>query len=156
MAWYFTVLRKYAVLAGRAQPKECWMFVFISAVVVLVLGVVSGLMGADVPTIPLLYTLAVVLPGLAVTVRRLHDTDRSGWWLLILLVPIVGPSYSWCSWQPQAARWLTGSVQVRRLSGASDVPVTIEEALPVKLFHNSRNPFRQEWFQELTERVPVD
>ena len=66
------------------------MFVLISAVVVLVLGIVNGLMGADVPALPLYYTLAVVLPGLAVTVRRLHDTDRSGWWLLILLVPIVG------------------------------------------------------------------
>lgn len=90
MEWYFTVLRKYAVFAGRARPKEYWMFVLISAVVVLVLGIVNGLMGADVPALPLYYTLAVVLPGLAVTVRRLHDTDRSGWWLLILLVPIVG------------------------------------------------------------------
>jgi uncharacterized membrane protein YhaH (DUF805 family) len=90
MEWYFTVLRKYAVFAGRARRKEYGMFVLISAVVVLVLGIVNGLMGADVPALPLYYTLAVVLPGLAVTVRRLHDTDRSGWWLLILLVPIVG------------------------------------------------------------------
>ncbi len=90
MVFYFTVLRKYAVFAGRARPKEYWMYVLISAVVVLVLGIVSGLTGTDVPVIPLVYTLAVVLPGLAVTVRRLHDTDRSGWWLLILLVPIVG------------------------------------------------------------------
>ena len=90
MEWYFTVLHKYAVFAGRSRPKEYWMFVLINAVVVLVLGFVNGLMGADVPALPLFYTLAVVLPGLAVTVRRLHDTDRSGWWLLILLVPIVG------------------------------------------------------------------
>ena len=90
MEWYFTVLRKYAVFAGRARRKEYWMFVLISAVVVLVLGIVNGLMGADVPALPLYYTLAVVLPGLAVTVRRLHDTDRSGWWLLILLAPLVG------------------------------------------------------------------
>ena len=47
-------------------------------------------MGADVPALPLYYTLVVMLPGLAVTVRRLNDTDRSGGWLLILLVPIVG------------------------------------------------------------------
>ena len=66
------------------------MFVLVNAVVVLVLGFVNGLMGADVPALPLYYTLAVVLPGLAVTVRRLHDTDRSGWCLLILLVPLVG------------------------------------------------------------------
>ena len=90
MEWYFTVLRKYALFAGRARRKEFWMFVLISAVVVLVLGIVNELMGADVPALPVYYTLAVVLPGFAVTVRRLHDTDRSGWWLLILLVPIVG------------------------------------------------------------------
>ena len=90
MVWYLTVLRKYAVFAGRARRKEYWMFVLISAVVVLVLGFVNGAMGADVPALPLYYTLAVVLPSLAVTVRRLHDTDRSAWWLVILLVPIVG------------------------------------------------------------------
>ena len=90
MVLYFTVLRKYAVLAGRARPKEYWMYVLISAVVVLVLGIINGLMGADVPALPMYYSLAVVLPSLAVTVRRLHDTDRSGWWLVILLVPIVG------------------------------------------------------------------
>ncbi len=90
MVFYFTVLRKYAVFAGRARLKEYWMYVLISAVVVLVLGIVNGLMGADVPALPVYYSLAVVLPSLAVTVRRLHDTDRSGWWLLILLVPIVG------------------------------------------------------------------
>jgi uncharacterized membrane protein YhaH (DUF805 family) len=90
MEWYVTVLRKYAVFSGRARCKEYWMFLLISAVLVLVLGIVNGLMGADVPALPLYYTLAVVLPGLAVTVRRLHDTDRSGWWFLIFLVPIVG------------------------------------------------------------------
>ncbi len=90
MVLYFTVLRKYAVFAGRARPKEYWMYVLISAVVVLVLGIVNGLWGADVPALPVYYSLAAALPSLAVTVRRLHDTDRSGWWLLILLVPIVG------------------------------------------------------------------
>jgi len=90
MRWYFTVLRKYAAFAGRARRKEYWMFVLISAVIVLVLGIVNRLMGADVPALPVYYTLAVLLPSLAVTVRRLHDTDRSGWWLLILLVPLVG------------------------------------------------------------------
>ena len=90
MRWYLTVLRKYSVFGGRAQRNEYWMFALINAVVVLGLGLVNGLTGADVPAIPLFYTLAVVLPGLAVTVRRLHDTNRSGWWLLILFVPIVG------------------------------------------------------------------
>ena len=91
MEWYFSVLRKYAAFAGRAQRREFWMFVLISAVFVLVLGYVNGpLMRGDTPALPAAYIVAVGLPGLAVTVRRLHDTDRSGWWLLILLVPIVG------------------------------------------------------------------
>ena len=91
MECYFSVLRKYAVFAGRALRKEFWMFVLISAVVVPVRGFINGpLMRGDTPALPALYTLAVVLPGFAVAARRLHDTDRSGWWLLILLVPIVG------------------------------------------------------------------
>ena len=90
MKWYFTVLRKYAVFRVRARRKEYWMFVLISAVVVLALGILNGLMGADVPALPLAYNVAVLLPGFAVSVRRLHDTERSGSWLLILLVPVVG------------------------------------------------------------------
>ena len=90
MALYFTVLRRYAVFSGRARPKEYWMYVLISAVVVIVLGIVNGLMGADVPVLPVYYSAAVAIPSLAVSVRRLHDTDRSGWWFGILLVPIVG------------------------------------------------------------------
>lgn len=77
MEWYLTVLRKYAVLAGRVRRNEYWLFVLISALVVP--GLVNGsLMGGDTRALPLLYNLAVVLPGLAVTVRRLHETNRSG------------------------------------------------------------------------------
>jgi uncharacterized membrane protein YhaH (DUF805 family) len=90
MMLYFRVLSKYAVFAGRSRRMEYWMYVLISAAVVLVLGLVNVAMGADVPAIPAVYTLSVLLPSLAVTVRRLHDTGRSGWWFLILLVPIVG------------------------------------------------------------------
>ena len=87
---YFTVLRKYAVFSGRARRQEYWMFVSTSTVMVSVLGVVNVLIEADVPALPLVYVLAVALPGLGVTARRLHDTDHSGWWFLILFVPIVG------------------------------------------------------------------
>ncbi len=90
MKWYFEVLRKYVVFTGRARLKEFWMYVLISVVVLIMLSIVNALAGADVPALPAYYTLAVLLPSLAVTVRRLHDIDRSGWWLLILLVPILG------------------------------------------------------------------
>jgi len=90
MEWYITVLSKYAVFTGRARRKEYWMFVLINAVVVFVLGIINVAMGADVPAIPTVYSLAVFLPSLAVTVRRLHDTDRSGWWFLLVFIPIIG------------------------------------------------------------------
>lgn len=90
MEWYIKVLSKYAVFVGRARRKEYWMFVLINALIVLVLGFVNWAMGADVPAIPTVYSLAVFLPSLAVTVRRLHDIDRSGWWVLLVFLPIVG------------------------------------------------------------------
>ncbi|MCK4837704.1 MAG: DUF805 domain-containing protein, partial [Desulfobulbaceae bacterium] len=58
-------------------------------IIAVVLGVVEGLFGGP-GVIGVLYSLAVLIPGIAVSVRRLHDTDRSGWWLLIALVPLIG------------------------------------------------------------------
>ena len=94
MNWYMAVLKKYAEFTGRARRKEYWMFAlinFLICVVLVVIDVQSGLsnpMGLGV--LSGLYSLAVFVPSLAVSVRRLHDTDRSGWWLLILLVPLIG------------------------------------------------------------------
>ncbi|MDQ7988484.1 MAG: DUF805 domain-containing protein [Candidatus Dactylopiibacterium sp.] len=93
MEWYLGVLRKYRVFGGRARRLEYWMFVFINLLAVLVLGFIEGLIGlrfGDTGVLSGLYCLAVMLPGLAVGARRLHDTDRSAWWLLIGLVPGVG------------------------------------------------------------------
>ena len=90
MRWYLAVLRKYAVFGGRARRREFWIFALVHTVVLLVLGLVNGLLGADVPALPTYYAAAVFLPCLAVAVRRLHDVDRSGWWLSIVLVPVVG------------------------------------------------------------------
>ena len=90
MEWYFTVLRKYAVFTGRARRTEYWMFVLISGMVELGLGFINWGMGGDTPALPLFYGLAVFLPSLAVSIRRLHDIDRSGWWLLLVFVPFLG------------------------------------------------------------------
>ena len=89
MNWYLEVLKKYAVFNGRARRTEYWMFVLFNIIISFVLGFVEGLVGGP-GVIGLLYGLAVLIPGIAVAVRRLHDTDRSGWWLLIAFVPIIG------------------------------------------------------------------
>ncbi|MBB5119398.1 uncharacterized membrane protein YhaH (DUF805 family) [Streptomyces eurocidicus] len=83
------VLKKYATFSGRAGRPEFWMFTLISVVISIVLAVLDMVLGTD-PLLGTVYSLAVLLPSLAVGARRLHDTDRSGWWLLISLIPIVG------------------------------------------------------------------
>lgn len=94
MNWYIEVLKKYATFTGRARRTEYWMFVLINFAISLALGIVEGVAGAamdsDVRILSSLYSLAVLLPSLAVGVRRLHDTDRSGWWMFIAFVPLLG------------------------------------------------------------------
>jgi uncharacterized membrane protein YhaH (DUF805 family) len=95
MDWYLEVLKKYAVFSGRARRKEYWYFFLFSLIVSIVLAVIDGLTGsfsaeAGVGLLGGIYALAVLIPGLAVSVRRLHDTGHSGWWLLIALVPLIG------------------------------------------------------------------
>ena len=94
MNWYLEVLKKYAVFSGRARRKEYWYFVLFNVIIAVVLGGVDRVIGtshgAGTGLLGSIYSLAVLLPGIAVTVRRLHDTDRSGWWLLIGLIPIIG------------------------------------------------------------------
>ncbi|MEU6162788.1 DUF805 domain-containing protein [Streptomyces tanashiensis] len=88
MNWYLDVLKKYAVFNGRARRKEFWMFELFNIIISIVLNVVD--MSLDIQLLSLIYTVGIFLPSLAVTVRRLHDTGRSGWWVLIGLVPLVG------------------------------------------------------------------
>ena len=96
MTWYIKVLRQYTEFEGRARRKEYWMFTLINLIIIFSLGIVGGVYGegGNVALIPVLlyfgYALAVLIPGLAVSVRRLHDTGRSGWWFLISLVPFIG------------------------------------------------------------------
>ena len=89
MNWYIEVLKKYAVFTGRAHRTEYWMFFLINIIIAIAIGLIEGLFGSP-GVVGMIYGLAVLLPGIAVGVRRLHDTDRSGWWLLIGLIPIIG------------------------------------------------------------------
>jgi uncharacterized membrane protein YhaH (DUF805 family) len=95
MQWYLKVLRQYVDFTGRARRTEYWMFILFSFIILIVLGVLDNLMGmAFVPgsygPLGLIYILAVFLPSLGVGVRRLHDTGRSGWWMLLAPIPLVG------------------------------------------------------------------
>jgi uncharacterized membrane protein YhaH (DUF805 family) len=95
MSWYLEVLKKYAVFGGRARRKEYWMFVLINLVITVVLILIDILIGTFSPQTGVgllsgLYSLAVLIPFITVTVRRLHDTGRSGWSMLIGLIPIIG------------------------------------------------------------------
>jgi uncharacterized membrane protein YhaH (DUF805 family) len=96
MSWYFQVLKKYAVFSGRTRRKEYWMFQLFNVLITIVLIAIdlktgtSG-RGVGIGLLTTLYFLAVFVPSLAVMVRRLHDIDHNGWWVLINLIPLFGP-----------------------------------------------------------------
>jgi uncharacterized membrane protein YhaH (DUF805 family) len=95
MNWFLTALKKYADFSGRAQRAEFWFFVLFFLIIFIVLTIVDGMIGTmnsamGMGILSLIFYLAMFVPSLSVTARRLHDTDRSGWWILISLVPLVG------------------------------------------------------------------
>lgn len=93
MNWYIEAFKKYAVFDGRARRKEYWMFILFNCIIVSVLAVAVGEIYESTGSLfalSVLYSFAVLIPSLAVSVRRLHDTGRSGWWLLIYFVPFMG------------------------------------------------------------------
>lgn len=97
MNWYAEPWKKYAQFDGRARRTEYWTFTLINMLIgslLFVLGIVSsgGERGVFGPVMLLywVFVLAALIPGLACAVRRLHDSEKSGWWILICLVPIVG------------------------------------------------------------------
>ena len=95
MNWYLHVLKNYATFSGRARRKEYWMFFLISALISIVLTLLDILLGTysveyEAGLFSGLYSLLILFPSIAVVVRRLHDTDRSGWWILISLIPLIG------------------------------------------------------------------
>lgn len=89
MSWYLEVLKKYAVFSGRARRKEYWMFFLINLIISFALGFVGALLGDKGGIIGNLYSLALLVPSIAVGVRRLHDTNRVGWWLLVPIVNLI-------------------------------------------------------------------
>src|SRR3954454_804049 len=89
-----TCFQKYVTFSGRARRSEFWYFVLFNVIVGFVAGIIDVIIGTrssyGTGLIQSLASLALLLPNLAVGARRLHDTGRSGWWLLIGLIPLVG------------------------------------------------------------------
>ncbi len=92
MNYYFSVLKKYAVFSGRARRAEYWYFVLFNTIAAIIVGIIGQAVGlAKEGSNPLstVYQLAVLLPSLAVAVRRMHDTNKSGWFILVPIYNLV-------------------------------------------------------------------
>lgn len=95
MKWYLMALKKYAEFNGRSRRQEYWMFLLFNMIFAMVVMALDNVLGIAMESIgygPLygLYTLAMFIPGLSVGVRRLHDIGKSGWMMLIALIPLIG------------------------------------------------------------------
>ena len=95
MNWFISALKKYAQFSGRSQRSEYWYFLLFYILIFIGLSFVDGLIGtfskhSAVGLLTGIFALAMVIPWISVGIRRLHDTDRSGWWLLVNLVPLIG------------------------------------------------------------------
>ena len=89
MNWYLGCWKKFAEFSGRARRQEFWMFALFNTLASFALAIVDGILGTS-GALGGLYSLAVLIPSVAVSVRRLHDTDHSGWWILINVLPLIG------------------------------------------------------------------
>lgn len=95
MNWYLKALKQYADFKGRARRKEYWMFILFNIIFAFLAALIDNIMGTASPELGYgifygIYALAVLIPSLAVIVRRLHDVGKSGWMYFIVLIPIIG------------------------------------------------------------------
>ena len=99
MNWYLKVLKQYADFSGRARRKEYWMFVLFNFIFLIVAAILDNILGLTFKIagqsvgygwLYLAYCLAILIPGLAVAVRRLHDRGKSGWYYFIAFIPLIG------------------------------------------------------------------
>lgn len=95
MNWYLAGLKNYAGFSGRARRKEYWMFTLFNMIFMIVAVILDNVLGLTVVGLPygvfyFIYAFAVLIPGLAVAIRRLHDVGKSGWMILITFIPLVG------------------------------------------------------------------
>ena len=87
MNYYLYVLQNYAKFTGRARRSEFWYFVLINSILGFFIGFIGGLI--QMPIIATIYSVAVLIPSIAVAVRRMHDVGKSGWFLLIPIYNLI-------------------------------------------------------------------
>lgn len=99
MNWYIEGLKKYATFSGRARRKEYWMFYLFHVLAMMILSIPAIISLANsesedasmgLLSLPIIYFIGTIIPWIALTTRRLHDSNRSGWWQLISFIPYVG------------------------------------------------------------------
>ncbi|MCA1661855.1 MAG: DUF805 domain-containing protein [Novosphingobium sp.] len=119
MEWMLMPLRRYAEFSGRSRRKEYWMFtvfVFLVSLALMLIEMAVGMaetFGAAGGPLSLIFSLATLIPSISVSVRRLHDIDRTGWWLLAPIVPLVLVGYAAVT----QLTWLVGIAGVLALIG---------------------------------------
>ncbi len=96
MNWYLKAMKQYATFGGRAQRAEYWYFVLFYALGIILLSFVDAATGtfnkeAGIGLLSALFIFAHLIPSIAVSIRRLHDIGRSGWWYLLVFIPVAGP-----------------------------------------------------------------
>jgi uncharacterized membrane protein YhaH (DUF805 family) len=91
MNWYIEVLKKYAVFKGRARRKEYWYFTLVHLIITFLLTMLDGHLSGEqkIGWFSIIYAFAIILPCFAVTARRLHDTGRNGWWILLSFLGVL-------------------------------------------------------------------
>ncbi len=98
MKWYIEALRKYAVFSGRSSRQAYWMFVLMALISGFIIGLVAGVIQAitdtDASVLINTYTLALFIPSISIAVRRMHDSDHSGWWSIVPIAGLVFLFYS--------------------------------------------------------------
>ena len=90
MNYFLEAFKKYTVFNGRSTRSEYWYFYLFNLIISIAIGMVAAVISTKINLLSDLYSLLVIIPGLAVSVRRLHDIGKSGWMLLVGLIPIVG------------------------------------------------------------------
>ena len=94
MNYFLDALKNYATFSGRATRQQYWMFVLFSVIFSFLLGIVDGLFGfvneIDMGLLSTLFSLAILIPSIAILARRLHDIGRTGWWILLIFIPLIG------------------------------------------------------------------
>ena len=90
MNYFIDPIKNYVNFSGRATRKEYWMFILIYIILSILLSILDGVLWTN-GILSLVFALFMFLPSLAIAVRRLHDIGKSGWWILISLIPFIWP-----------------------------------------------------------------